>query len=137
MSTPHELVNPGSLARPVGFSHAVVAGTGRTVYLGGQVAHDADSRIVGETMAEQLDRAAANIVEALAAAGGQPEHIVSMQIFVTDLAAYRRSLSEIGRVYRGRLGSHYPAMALLEVEALFDPAALVELQAIAVVPDQR
>ena len=135
MTSPHRLVNPASLAPPVGFSHAVVAAPGRVVYLGGQTAHGPDGRLEGVTVSEQFDRAAANVVEALAAAGARPEHLVSLQVFVTDAAAYRASLEEVGASYRRCFGRHYPAMALFEVAALFDPEARVELVAQAVVPD--
>jgi enamine deaminase RidA (YjgF/YER057c/UK114 family) len=133
--TPHRVVNPPSLAQPIGFSHAVVARPGRTVWLGGQTAQDADGTIQGATLVEQFDRAAANVAEALGAAGGQPDHLVSMQLFVTDAAEYRASLRELGDVWRRRFGRHYPALALFEVSGLFDPAALVEIVAVAVVPD--
>ena len=125
MTTPHRVVNPEGLAPPAGFAHAVVAAPGRTVYLGGQAAQGPDGRIVGSTLVEQFDVAAANLVAALAAAGGAPEHLVSLHDYVTDAAAYRR-----------HLGRHYVATALFEVAGLFDPAAKVELVGIAVVPDQ-
>jgi enamine deaminase RidA (YjgF/YER057c/UK114 family) len=131
----HTLVNPESLPPAVGYAHAVVAAPGRLVFLGGQAALDAAGEVVGETIVEQFDVALANVVEALAAAGGRPEHIVSIQIYVTDAAAYRASLRELGERYRERLGRHYPAMALLEVTGLFDPALQVELVCTAVVPE--
>ncbi|MDQ3962504.1 MAG: RidA family protein [Actinomycetota bacterium] len=134
MTSPHEILNPPTLARPVGFSHAVVAAPGRTVYLGGQAAHDAAGTIVGESIAEQFSQAAANVVTALEAAGGGAEHLVSMQIFVTDAAEYRSALSEVSGAYRENFGRHYPAIALFEVQGLFDPTAKVELVCIAVVP---
>ena len=134
MTSPHEILNPSTLAKPIGFSHAVAATTGRTVYIGGQVAHDVDGNIVGETMAEQFGQAARNVVAALDAAGGSPEHLVSMQIFVTDVAEYRASLSELSEAYRESFGRHYPAVALFGVEELMDPAAKVELVCIAVIP---
>ncbi|MEX2421257.1 MAG: RidA family protein, partial [Actinomycetota bacterium] len=87
------------------------------------------------TIAEQFDRAAANVVTALAATGARPEDLVSLQIFVTDAEEYRSSLEPIGRIWRERLGRRYPAMALFEVAGLFDPAAKVELVGIAVIPD--
>jgi enamine deaminase RidA (YjgF/YER057c/UK114 family) len=105
------------------------------VYLGGQTALAPDGSIVGSTIVEQFDVAAGNIVTALAAAGGQPEHLVSLQVFVTDVAAYRGSLRELGAVWRKHFGRRYPAMALLGVSGLFDDAALVELVGVAVVPD--
>ncbi|MDQ4095469.1 MAG: RidA family protein [Actinomycetota bacterium] len=134
MSSPHEILNPPSLAKPVGFSHAVVATPGRTVYLGGQAAHNAESKIVGQSIAEQFDQAAANVVAALEAADAKPEHLVSLHIYVTDAAAYRAALSELSSVYAQHFGRHYPAVALFEVKGLFDPAALVELVGVAIVP---
>ena len=134
VTSPHEVLNPPTLAEPVGFSHAVVAAPGRTVYLGGQAAHNKDSEIVGDSMAEQFAQAAANVLAALDAADALPEHLVSLHIYVTDVAAYREALSELSGAYREHFGRHYPAIALFEVKGLFDPAALVELVGIAVVP---
>jgi len=133
---PHRTVNPPSLPRPSGFSHAIMAAPGRTVYLAGQTAQGPDGTIRGRTIVEQFDAAARNLLTALAAAGGRPEHLVSMQIFTTDLAAYKVDLKAIGAAYRRHFGRHYPAMALLEVKGLFDPDAVVELQAVAVIPSQ-
>ena len=126
--TPHRIVNPETLAPPAGFAHAVVAAPGRTIYLGGQIG-------AGATIVEQFSGAAGNVVTALRAAGGAPEHLVSLTIFVTDLDAYRAALRPIGEAYREHFGGHYPAMALFGVAGLFDPAALVELVGVAVVPD--
>lgn len=83
-------------------------------------------------MAEQFDVAADNLVKALAATDAGPGDLVSMQIFVTDIDEYRRLSKQIGEAYRRHFGRHYPAMALLEVRRLFDPAAKVELVATAV-----
>jgi enamine deaminase RidA (YjgF/YER057c/UK114 family) len=131
----HQLVNPDGLPPPRGFSHAVVAAAGRTVYLGGQTAHLPDGSLDGTTTAEQFDRAAANLAIALEGAGGRAEDLVSVQIFVTDADEYRTSLGVIGEIWRERLGRRYPAMALFEVAGLFDPAAKVELVGIAVISD--
>ena len=133
--TPHHLVNPESLPPPRGFSHAVRPAPGRAVYLGGQAGHRADGTMAGPGLMEQFDQALANVVEALGAAGGGPEHLVSVQIFVTDASQYRSSLAEAGEVWRRHLGRHYPALALFEVGGLFDPEARIELVAVAVVPD--
>ncbi len=121
---------PRSLAAPVGFSHAVRAGD--TVYLAGQTAQAPDGSIVGATMAEQFDRAAANLVTALRAAGGEPEDLVSLQVFVTSVAEYKDSRLPLGRVWRRHFGRRYPAMGLFGVSELFDPAARVELMGVAV-----
>ena len=130
----HEVVNPAGLAKAVGFAHAVVAAPGRTVYLGGQTAHDADGVVVGVTLVEQFDQAAGNVVTALRAAGSAPEHLVSLVIYCTDVAAYRASVRELGPVWRRHFGRHYPAVALLGVTELVDPAAVVELIGTAVIP---
>jgi enamine deaminase RidA (YjgF/YER057c/UK114 family) len=133
--TPHRVVNPEGLAPPVGFAHAVVAAPGRTVWLGGQAAQGPDGTIRGLTLAEQFDVAAGNLVAALAAAGGAPEHLVSLQVYTTEIDVYRATRAQLGAVYRRHLGRHYVATALFEVAGLFDPVAKVELVGIAVVPD--
>jgi enamine deaminase RidA (YjgF/YER057c/UK114 family) len=130
----HEIVTAPGLAEPVGFAHAVVAAPGRAVYLGGQTAQGADGAIVGETMAAQFDQAAANVVTALSAAGGVPEHLVSLIIYTTAVAEYRAALKELGPLWRKHFGRHYPAVALLGVAELFDEAAKIELVGTAVIP---
>ena len=130
----NRIVNAPGLAEPVGFAHAVVAGPGDTVHLGGQTAQSRDGAIVGSTMVEQFDVAAGNVVTALAAAGAQPHQLVSLIIYTTDVAEYRASLSELGPVWRKHFGRHYPAVALLGVAALFDDDAKVELVGTAVIP---
>lgn len=133
--SPHRLINPSGLAEPVGFSHAVVAAPGRTIYLGGQAGHDSAGALVPGGLIEQFDRACANVVAALAAAGGAPGDLVQVHIFTTDGHAYRGATRELGAAWRRHFGPHYPAVALFEVTGLFDPAALVELTAIAVIPE--
>lgn len=134
--TPHEIHNPPTLLPPVGFSHAVVAGPGRTVYLGGQTGHRPDGTLPDDLVA-QFDQAAANVVTALGAVGAGPEHLTSIQVFVVSVEAYRESSEHIGAAYRRHLGRHFPAMALFEVSGLFDPDALVELVGVAVLPEHH
>lgn len=130
----NEIVTAPELAPPVGYAHAVIgAPGGRTVYLGGQTALGPDGAIHGETLAQQFDVAAANVVAALRAAGGAPEDLVQMLVFVTDVAEYKASLRDLGEVWKRRFGRRYPAIALLGVSALFDDAARVELVATAVI----
>jgi enamine deaminase RidA (YjgF/YER057c/UK114 family) len=127
--SPHRIVNPSELGEPSGFSHAVVAvASGRTVHLAGQIGE-------GATLAEQFDSAAAHMIVALRAAGGDVEDLVSLQVFTTSVAAYKRSLPELGRVWRKHFGRHYPAMGLFGVSELFEPEAQVELMGVAVLPD--
>ena len=132
--SPHEIVNPSSLPPPSGFSHALVAAKGRLLFLGGQAGHRADGSLVGPGLVEQFDQAAANTAEALGAAGGTPEHLVQLLIYVTSVPEYRGALKEIGGAYRHHFGRHFPPMALFGVTELFDPGAKVELVGIAVVP---
>ena len=120
---------------PLGFSHAVVSAPGRLVFVGGQTAHDGNGSIRSDDLVEQFEVAASNVVKALDAAGARPQDLVSMQIFVTDAAAYRSKLRPIGEAYRRHFGRHYPALSLFEVRALFDPRAKVELVCTAVVPE--
>jgi enamine deaminase RidA (YjgF/YER057c/UK114 family) len=125
-----ERINAPELPPPVGFSHAVKAGD--TVYLAGQVAQAPDGSVTGDTIAEQFDVAARNLVTALRAAGGEPADLVSLQVFVTAVSEYKASLRELGEVWRTHFGRHYPAMGLFGVTELFDPAAKVELMGVAV-----
>jgi enamine deaminase RidA (YjgF/YER057c/UK114 family) len=129
-----ERVNPPGLARPSGFAHAVVAAGGRMVFLAGQTATDATGAISGSTVAAQFERALANLLTALQAAGGGAEHLASLTIYAVDLADYRAHGREIGRAWRRLAGRDYPAMAAVGVAALWDPAALVEIQGHAVLP---
>ena len=130
----NEIVTAPELAPPVGYAHAVVgAPGGRTVHLGGQTALGADGAIHGETLAEQFDVAAANVVAALRAAGGAPDDVVQMLVFVTDVAEYKASLPALGEVWKRHFGRRYPALALLGISALYDDAARVELVATAVI----
>jgi enamine deaminase RidA (YjgF/YER057c/UK114 family) len=130
----NEIVTAPELAPPSGYAHAVVgAPGGRTVHLGGQTALGADGEIHGDTLVEQFDVAAANVLAALRAAGATPDDIVQMLVFVTDVAEYKASLRELGEVWRERFGRRYPALALLGVAELFDETARVELVATAVI----
>ncbi len=134
---PNEIVTAPELVPPVGYAHAVVAGPGRLVHLGGQTALDAEGKISGDDLPAQLGVCAANVVAALRAAGGTPEDIVSIQIFVTDVADYRAQLSALGKVWQQHFGRHYPASGLFGVTRLFDEEALIELMAVAVVPAEE
>jgi enamine deaminase RidA (YjgF/YER057c/UK114 family) len=122
----HRIVNPPELGTPSGFSHAVVA-AGRTVHLAGQIGE-------GDTLVEQFDEALGKLLIALRGAGGEPGDLVSLQVFVTDISAYKDSLPALGAVWRAHLGRHYPAMGLFGVRELFEPGAQVELMGVAVLP---
>jgi enamine deaminase RidA (YjgF/YER057c/UK114 family) len=133
MDAEHTIVAPAGLAPAVGFSHGIVSSGSRLVWLAGQNDHDESGRIraPGDLVA-QLDGALANLLAVLEAAGGRPTDLVKLTLYVTDVGAYRAARPALGAVWRGRLGRHYPAMALLGVAAFFDPEALVEVEGVAV-----
>jgi enamine deaminase RidA (YjgF/YER057c/UK114 family) len=124
-----ERINPSELARPSGFSHAVAAG--RMVFLAGQVGMDRDGNVVSGGVVAQFEQALANLLTALAGAGGQPGDLVSLTIYIVDLADYQAHARDIGAVWRRLAGTEYPAMAGVGVSRLWDPEALVEIQGIA------
>jgi enamine deaminase RidA (YjgF/YER057c/UK114 family) len=134
VSAPVELINPPELARPKGYSHAA-AGRGKTVALAGQIGWDATSKLVSAELAGQFEQALSNLVTALRAAGGKPDHLVSLRMYVTDKRKYNACLKEIGASYRQHLGRHFPAMALVQVADLLEDGALVEIEGLAVIPD--
>ncbi|MFF7788216.1 Rid family hydrolase [Streptomyces sp. NPDC007991] len=127
-----ERVNPPGLCPPAGFSHAVVASGSRVVFLAGQTALDGDGKVTGATLPEQFEKALANLLTALAAAGGTPSDLARVTVYATDVAAYRAHAPELGRLWRKLAGRDYPAMAVVEVVRLWDEEALVELDGFAV-----
>lgn len=125
------IVNPPELPRPRGFSHGVL-GEGRVLFVAGQVGWDGAGVIVSGRFEDQFDQALANVLAVIAAAGGTPESLARLTIFVADKAAYVSAREAIGARYRARMGPHYPAMTLVEVKSLLEPAALVEIEATAI-----
>jgi enamine deaminase RidA (YjgF/YER057c/UK114 family) len=130
----HRFVNPPGLMPAQGFSHVAIPAPGQTVYIAGQTAHQGDGKIKGSTMAEQAEAALANLATALRAAGAEPEHLVALQIYVTNVAAYKKALDDIGPSWRTHLGKHYPAVSLFGIAELFDPDAMIEIVGRAVIP---
>src|ERR1700723_2159372 len=126
-----ERINPAELARPSGFSHAVAVTGGRTVFLAGQTGMDQDGTVVAGGVVAQFEQALANLLTALAAAGGQPADLVSATIYIVDLADYQAHAKQIGAVWRRLAGADYPAMAGIGVSPLWEPDALIEIQGIA------
>jgi enamine deaminase RidA (YjgF/YER057c/UK114 family) len=124
-------VNPESLAKPSGFSHAVV-GRGTSVFLAGQTGMDASGSIVGGGVVAQFEQALANVLTALREAGGTPDRLASLTVFIVDMDDYRAHSREIGGVWKRLVGRDYPAMAGIGVSRLWDTEALVEIQGYAV-----
>ncbi|MCA9593871.1 MAG: RidA family protein [Myxococcales bacterium] len=130
-----ELINPASLGAAKGYSNGVLCPAGgRLLFVAGQVGWDERQSIVSPEFALQFGQALANVTEVVRAAGGTPEHIARLTIYVTDKREYEQSLKQIGAEYRTRMGKHFPAMALLEVKGLLEPGAKVEIEATAVIP---
>jgi enamine deaminase RidA (YjgF/YER057c/UK114 family) len=126
-------VNPPELGKPSGFSHAVAVTGGRIVFLAGQTALNQDNKIVGETVVEQFEQALGNLITALRAAGGEPQNLVSVTIYIVDMDDYKAHAREIGQVWRRLAGTEYPAMAGIGVSRLWDVEALVEVQGFAAI----
>lgn len=128
-------INPPSLPKPAGYSHAWEVQGGKTVYIAGQVGWSAEEKFVEKSFGGQFRQALANIVAVLAEAGGRPEHIVRLTWFVIDRDEYMGSLKEVGAAYREIIGKHYPAMSVVQVAGLVEAGARLEIEATAVVPD--
>ena len=128
------IVNPSSLARPRGYSHGIRIEPGRGLLaLAGQVAWDRNSRIVSDDFAEQFEQALANLLAVVDAAGGAPESVVKLTLFVTNKDEYMASVKNVGERYRRLMGTHYPAMSLVEVKALLEVGAKIEIEGLAAI----
>ena len=128
-----EFVNPPEWKKPVGYSNAMATRGGRTLYLGGQVAFDAEANVVGAgDLVAQFAQTIENIATVVRAAGGTLEDIVKLTIFVQDRDDYRAKGREIGAIYREHFGKHFPAMTLVEVARFYESEVLIEIEGIAV-----
>jgi len=129
------VVNPADLATPRGFVHGLLAaGGGRVLFVAGQIAADSDGRVATIDFVQQFETALTNVLTVVRAAGGRPDHIARMTVYVTNMVEYRDRRPALGDVWRRHMGSHYPAMALVQVLALVDARAAVEIEATAVLP---
>jgi len=130
-----KIVNPDGLGPPRGFNHGMLAPAGgRVLFVAGQAPLDAAGRVSGSGLVDQWDRALARVLAVVGAAGGSAEHVTRLTVYVTDLAAYRAGRKRLGEVHRRHMGRHYPAVTLVQVTALVDEGALVEIEATAVLP---
>ena len=126
-------INPRELASPRGYNNGMLAGPGRMLAIAGQIACDAEGKLVSSDFVQQFARSLANVVAVLHEAGGVPSDLITLRIYVTDKKLYVARTKEIGAAYRELMGSHYPAMALLQVADLLEPGALVEIEGLAVI----
>ena len=129
----HEFLHPSHWKPAVGYSNGVAA-SGRMVFTGGIIGWDANQEFQTDDFVGQVQQALANIVEVLACAGARPEQLVRLTWYVTDKKEYLGALKDLGRAYRATIGRHFPAMALVQVVALVEDRAKVEIEATAVIP---
>ncbi len=130
----HEILHPRTWKATPGYSNGIAA-RGRMVFTGGMIGWNGQQEFETDDFAGQVRAALAAIVAVLAEAGARPEHLVRLTWYVTDKREYLASLKEIGRAYKEVIGRHYPAMALVQVVALVEDRAKVEIEATAVVPE--
>lgn len=127
------VLQPDGWSQPLGYANGTVA-EGRIVFVAGQIGWNAQSVFETDDFVGQVRQALVNVVAVLAEAGAAPTHITRMTWYIMDKGEYRAALREVGRVYREVIGAHYPAMTLVQVTALLEDRAKVEIEATAVIP---
>jgi enamine deaminase RidA (YjgF/YER057c/UK114 family) len=126
-------INPESLGRPRGYTNGLLTTTGaRMLFVAGQIGWDENQRLVSEDFVEQFDRALRNVLAVVNEAGGTPDGVARLVVYVTDKREYSARTREIGECWRALMGRHFPAMTLVEVSALLEDGAKVEIEGIAV-----
>jgi enamine deaminase RidA (YjgF/YER057c/UK114 family) len=133
MTQPHQLLHPKNWNRPNGYANGIAA-EGRLVFLAGQVGWNAEEIFESDDFVAQVRQALANVAALVAEAGGGPEHVTRLTWYVLDKREYLSRLRELGEVYRSVMGQHFPAMTLVQVSALVEDRAKVEIEATAVLP---
>lgn len=128
-----KILNPAEWTKPKGYANGVAA-EGQLIFIAGQIGWTAEARFESDDLVEQTRQALRNIVRVLAEAGARPEHIVRLTWYVTDKQDYLARNADLGKVYREIIGKHYPAMTLVQVSALLENRAKVEIEATAVLP---
>jgi len=132
MTATMTIINPPELPAPRGYNNGLVA-EGRVLFVAGQIGWGPAGTLVSDRFADQFDQALANVLSVVRAAGGTPESVGRLTIYVVDTTEYRTAQREVGERYRARMGRHYPAMTLVEVRSLLEPGALIEIEATAVI----
>jgi len=128
-------LQPAEWPRPRGYANGIEA-RGRTIFVAGQIGWDRDGRFPAKDFAGQFEQALLNILAVLREAEAGPEHVVRLTWFITDKKAYLADARRVGEIYRAVMGRNYPAMSVVQVSALIEDEALVEIEATAVIPDQ-
>jgi enamine deaminase RidA (YjgF/YER057c/UK114 family) len=130
-----QILQPPGWARPRGFANGIAVKGGTTVYIAGQIGYTGQGEWREKAFAGQFRQALRNILDVLAEAGGRPEHLVRLTWYVLDRAEYLAAIQEVGAAYRELMGRHYPTMAVVQVGALVEEAARLEIEATAVIPE--
>ncbi|MGO9512731.1 MAG: RidA family protein [Steroidobacteraceae bacterium] len=130
----HQILQPAEWARAKGYSNGIAA-RGTQVFIAGQIGWDANQKFAHTALAPQVRAALSNVVRVLAEAGGRPEHVVRLTWYLTSCREYLEQLPQIGEAYRAVMGRHFPAMSVVQVSALIEADAKVEIEATAVLPD--
>ena len=128
----HDLIEPEGWAAPKGYANGVLAQPGRMLFVAGQIGWNAEQKLISQEFVPQFEQAMNNVVAVVCAAGGAPEDVCRLTIYVTDKQAYLQNIKAVGAAYRGALGKHFPAMALVEVKDLLEEGAMVEIEGTAV-----
>ncbi|MGB3391134.1 MAG: RidA family protein [Pseudaminobacter sp.] len=131
--TPHQILHPVGWKAAKGYANGIMA-QGRTVYVGGQIGWTGDQVFEARDLPGQVRQTLQNVVDIVREAGGSPGHIVKMTWYITSKSDYLANLKAVGDAYRSVMGKHFPAMAMVQVAALIEDEAQVEIEAIAVVP---
>ena len=131
-----EILQPSEWARPKGYANGVAA-RGRMIFIAGQIGWDLNGQFTSDHLTDQVKQALRNVVRVLTEGQAEPRHLVRLTWYVVSREAYLREAREIGAAYREVLGKHFPAMSVVEVKGLVEKRALVEIEATAVVPDER
>lgn len=134
MTSPHDILHPRHWKPARGYANGLAA-RGKMIFTGGIIGWNADQVFETDDFVGQVRQALHSIVEILACAGARPEHLVRLTWYVTDKRDYLASLKELGEAYRAVIGKHFPAMALVQVVALVEDRARVEIEATAVIPE--
>ena len=129
-----KLINPDALGAPRGYSNGLLADSGKLLFIAGQIAWDQDQQIISHDFVEQFDKAMANVIAVVRAAGGEPNNLARLVVYVTNKIEYRERTKEVGERYRKHMGKHFPAMVLVQVAGLLDDRAKVEIEGVAVIP---
>jgi len=129
----HEILHPRNWRPAKGYANGIAA-SGRQIFLGGHIGWNSQQVFETDDFIGQVDQVLANITAVLAEAGAGPEHLVRLTWYITDKAEYLARLPELGQIYRARIGRNFPAMAMVQVVALIEDRALVEIEATAVIP---